>query len=168
MAQDDRLLPLTPTAGPLNRPLRELTQPDRPNNTYAAPEPTNLRDYLQVVLKRKWLILSLAVVITSLTAIQMYREPSIYESVTTMQIEQRSKKLVNTPQLVINSGADPTFWATQLKLLENPRIARKVILALDLENNPAFLDTSRPGLFDTLRRVVSREKAKDKGAAQAG
>ena len=35
MAQDDRLLPLTPP-GPLNRPLRELTHPERPNNTYTA------------------------------------------------------------------------------------------------------------------------------------
>jgi capsular exopolysaccharide synthesis family protein len=166
MAQDDRLLPLTP--GPLNRPLRELTQPDRPNNTYASPEPTNLRDYLQVVLKRKWLILSLAIVVTSLTAIQMYRQPSIFEAETTVQIEQKNRSLVKTPQLVINAASDPTYWTTQLKLLENPRIARKVILTLDLENNPSFLDTSRPGLFDTVRRVVSREKPKGNDATKGG
>ena len=166
MSQDNRLLPLTPAH--LNRPLRELTQPDRPNNTYATPEPTNLRDYLQVVLKRKWLILSLAVVVTSLAAIYMYRQPSIYEAETTVQIEQKNKNLVKTPQLVINAANDPTYWTTQLKLLENPRIARKVILTLGLENNPSFLGGSRPGLFDSVRRVVSRGKQNGQGAEKAG
>jgi succinoglycan biosynthesis transport protein ExoP len=161
MSQDNRLLPLTPATAPLDRPLRELTQPDRPNNTYAMPEPTHLRDYLQVVLKRKWLILSLVVVVTALTAIQMYRQPSIYESVTTLQIEQKNKTVLKTPQLILNAGNDATYWPTQLKLLENPRLVRKVILALNLHNNPSFTGgQARAGLLTTLRRVVSREQPK--------
>ena len=141
MAQDNRLLPLS-HGGSLDRPLRELTQPERPNNTYSSVEPTHLREYLAVVLKRKWLILSLAVVVTSLVAIQMYRLPSVYEAQTTIQIEQKSKNIIKTKELVLNASNDPAYWGTQLKLLENPRLARKVILALDLQNNPAFLNNS--------------------------
>ncbi len=169
MSQDNRLLPLTPATAPLDRPLRELTQPDRPNNTYAMTEPTHLRDYLQVVLKRKWLILSLIVVVTALTAIQMYRQPSQYESQTTLQIEQKSKSVIKTPQLILNSGNDAAYWPTQLKLLENPRLVRKVILGLELQNNPSFTGgQARAGLITTLRRVVSREQPKPPAAgAQA-
>ncbi len=92
MAQDNRLMPLTPGTN-LDRPLRELTQPDRPNNTYSLSEPTHLRDYLSVVLKRKWLILSLLVVVTSLVAIQMYRLPTVYRAESTIQIEQKKSNL---------------------------------------------------------------------------
>ncbi|HEV7904570.1 MAG TPA: Wzz/FepE/Etk N-terminal domain-containing protein, partial [Pyrinomonadaceae bacterium] len=158
MSQDNRLLPLTPGTN-LDRPLRELTQPERPNNTYALTEPTHLRDYLSVVLKRKWLILSLVVVVTSLVAIQMYRMPTVYRSESTIQIEQKTKSLLKTKEFVLNAQNDPAYWGTQLKLLENPRLHRKVILALDLQNNPAFLgNQARPSLFAAVRRIFSREK----------
>src|SRR5918997_3613554 len=169
MSQDNRLMPLPPGAAPLDRPLRELTHPDRPNNTYSVAEPTHLRDYLQIVLKRKWLILSLVVVVTSLAAIQAYRPPSIYESETTIQLEQKSRNLIKTKELILNAGTDPTFWPTQLKLLENPRLARKVILTLGLHNNPGFVGgQERPGLLGALRRVVSRQPAKQSEKAGGG
>src|SRR5918997_701290 len=157
MSQDNRLLPLTPGTN-LDRPLRELTQPERPNNTYALAEPTHLRDYLSVVLKRKWLILSLLVVVTSLVAIQMYRQPTVYEAKSTIQIEQKTKSLLKSKELILNAPNDPAYWGTQLKLLENPRLHRQVILALDLQNNPAFLGgQSRPSLFAVARRIFSRQ-----------
>src|SRR5688500_10449778 len=153
MSQDNRLMPLTPGTN-LDRPLRELTQPERPNNTYSLTEPTHLRDYLSVILKRKWLILSLLVVVTSLVAIQMYRQPTTYQSETTIQIEQKTKNLLKTKELVLNAQNDPAYWGTQLKLLENPRLHRKVILALNLQNNPTFLGgQQRPSLFATVRRI---------------
>ncbi|HZH30347.1 MAG TPA: polysaccharide biosynthesis tyrosine autokinase [Pyrinomonadaceae bacterium] len=158
MSQDNRLLPLTPGTN-LDRPLRELTQPDRPNNTYSLSEPTHLRDYLSVVLKRKWLLLSLVVVVTSLVAIQMYRQPTIYRAESTIQIEQKTKNLLKTKEFVINAQNDPGFWGTQLALLENPRLHRKVILALDLQNNPTFVGgQARPSLFAAVRRIFSRQK----------
>ena len=170
MSQDNRLLPLTPGTN-LDRPLRELTQPDRPNNTYSLTEPTHLRDYLSVVLKRKWLILSLIIVVTSLVAIQMYRQPTVYRSESTIQIEQKPKNLLKTKEFVINAQSDPAYWGTQLALLENPRLHRKVIVALNLPNNPAFVGgQSRPSLFTTVRRMFSRQKpaAQPAGATQAG
>src|SRR5919112_68628 len=98
MSQDNRLM-LPPTgAAPIDRPLRDLTHPDRPNNTYANVEPTHLRDYLQIVLKRKWLILSLVAVVTSLAAIYMYRQPPIYEAETKIQLEQKSRNLIKTKE----------------------------------------------------------------------
>ncbi|HEX8458768.1 MAG TPA: polysaccharide biosynthesis tyrosine autokinase [Pyrinomonadaceae bacterium] len=171
MSQDNRLLPLTPGTN-LDRPLRELTQPDRPNNTYSLTEPTHLRDYLSVVMKRKWLILSLIVVVTSLVAIQMYRQPTVYRAESTIQIEQKKTNLLKTKELVINGQNDPGYWGTQLALLENPRLHRKVILALNLQNNPTFIGQARPSLFTAVRRIFSRQKPPAQegpgGAQQSG
>ena len=124
MSQDNRLVPVPGIDRALDRPLSEIAQA-KPYGISAA-EPTNVRDYLHVVLKRKWLILSLVVVITSLATIQMFRQPSIYEGKTTIRIEPKPKSVLQTKELVINS-TDPNFWGTQLKLLENPSLARQVV-----------------------------------------
>src|ERR1044071_7048581 len=131
MSQDNRLLPLP--SEPLDRPLRDLTTP------VAVPavstEQPHLREYLAVVLKRKWLILSLVVVVTSLVAIQMYRQPSIYEAATQIQIAPQGKSVLDTGRgggsLIIRSN-DPNYWNTQLKKLETQKLARQVIMRLDL------------------------------------
>ncbi len=165
MSQDNRLMPLTP-AGNIDRPLRDLAQPVQVTGSYSMTEPTHLRDYLTVVLKRKWLILSLVTVITTLVAIQMYRLPSQYEAKTVIQIEQKNKTLFRSKDVVFNAGTDPAYWNTQLKLLENPSLHRQVILQLGLQNNPAFLGgQARSSLFTTLRRTLARDKAKPDEAA---
>ncbi len=160
MSQDNRLLPLSPEA--LDRPLSSLSQPAAVPvaATTSATDPAHLREYLAIVLKRKWLILSLAIVVTSIVAIQMYRQPSIYEAETQVQIEQKNNSVLRTGSVVIEAPRDPTYWNTQLKLLENPTLARQVILALDLQNNPAFLGgQARSSLLSSIRRIFSREQA---------
>lgn len=141
----------------LDRPLSDIGQV----RSYgpAASEPSQLRDYLFVVLKRKWLILSLCLVVTSLVAIQMFRQPSIYEAAATIRIEQRAKNILQSPQLVLNAQPDANFWGTQVKLLESPALARQVALTLDLRHNPTFFGAhAQGGVFTALRRMVSGEK----------
>src|SRR5215813_2274 len=157
MSQDNRLLPVSPIDRSIEKPLSEIAQ-SRPYYGAAAAEPTNVREYLHVVLKRKWLILSLVVVITSLVTIQMFRQPSIYQGETTIKIEQKARNVLQTKDLVINSGTDPNFWNTQLKSLESPALARQVALTLDLQHNTSFFGQSQAGIFSSLRRAFSRNK----------
>lgn len=141
----------------LDRPLSDIGQV----RSYgpAASEPSQLRDYLFVVLKRKWLILSLCLVVTSLVAIQMFRQPSVYEASATIRIEQRAKNILQSPQLVLNAQPDANFWGTQVKLLESPALARQVALTLDLRHNPNFFGAqAQGGVFTALKRMVSGEK----------
>ena len=157
MAQDNRLLPVSGLDRSIDRPLADFV-PAKPYGTSGA-EPTTLRDYLFVVLKRKWLILSLVLVITSLVTIQSFRAPSIYEGETTIRIEQRPMSVLQTKEIVITGQNDPNFWGTQLKLLENPALARQVVLTLDLQHNPAFFGgQTQGGVFSSLRRIFSKPK----------
>ncbi len=159
ISQDNSLMPVNSVNRGLDRPLSELTQ----SRSYgaSATEPTGLRDYFFVVLKRKWLILSLVLVITSLVTIQMFRLPSIYQAETTIKIEPKPQSILETKGLVINAQADPTFWGTQLKLLENPALARQVVLTLDLQNNPDFFGgQNQGGVFSSIQRIFSGKKNK--------
>ena len=73
MSPDNRLVPVSPLDRNLDRPLAEIAQ-GKPYGVSSL-EPTTLRDYLFIVLKRKWLILSLVLAVTSLVTIQMFRSP---------------------------------------------------------------------------------------------
>jgi polysaccharide biosynthesis transport protein len=156
MSQDNRLLPVPALDRNLERLPGEIIQA-KPYGVVT--EPTNVRDYLFVVLKRKWLILSLALVVTSLVTIQMFRSPSIYEGDTTIRIEAKPKSVLQTKEIIINAQSDPNFWGTQLKLLANPALARQVVLTLDLQNNPTFFGgQAQGGIFASLRRIFTRNK----------
>ncbi|MFN2531701.1 MAG: GumC family protein [Pyrinomonadaceae bacterium] len=155
MSQDNRLITVANLDRGLDRPLTDLTQA-KPYGV-SGTEPATIRDYLFIVLKRKWLILSLVLVVTSLTTIQAFRAPSIYQGETTIRIEQRPTNILQTKDIVINGQSDPNFWGTQLKLLQNPALARQVVLTLDLQHNQAFLGgRSQVGVFAALRRMFSR------------
>lgn len=166
MSQDNRLMPMPAVERSLDRPLSDLGQV----RSYgpAASEPSQIRDYLFVVLKRKWLILSLCLVVTSLVAIQMFRQPSIYEATTTIRIEQRAKNVLQTKDFVLNAQPDANFWGTQIKLLESPTLARQVALSLDLQNNPAFFGAqAQGGIFAALKRMISGDARKPTKASPA-
>src|SRR2546425_3812761 len=149
MTQDERLIPARP-GRELDRPLADFA-PTKPYDRYgAAGIETSLRDYLFVILKRKWLILSVVLVITSMAAIQQYRQPSIYEAQAQLKIEEKPQSVLQT-SAVIFSQRDPNFWGTQIKMLQNPSLARQVILTLDLQHNPNFLGgRANSGLFNSL------------------
>jgi succinoglycan biosynthesis transport protein ExoP len=158
ISEDNRLLPLSLGEQTLDRPLRNVATPK--SYGVSAADSVNLRDYMAVVLKRKWLILSLIVVITSLVTIQQYRLPSIYEAAMTIQIEQPQRSILQTGGgVIINADSDPKFWQTQLELLKNPTLSRQVVLTLDLQHNPAFFDAqAQTSIYASLRRIFSREK----------
>ena len=154
MSQDNRLMSIPAVERSLDRPLNDIGQV----RSYgpAASEPSQLRDYLHVVLKRKWLILSLCLVVTSLVAIQMFRQASIYEAQATIRIEQRQKNVLQTRDFVVNAQPDANFWGTQIKLLQSPALARQVALSLDLQHNPTFFGgQSQGGVFTALKRMVT-------------
>src|SRR5260370_11055721 len=159
MTQDERLVP---AGRGLDNSLADLTQA-KPFGKYerysSPPAETNVREYLYVILTRKWLILSLVLVVTSLVTIQAYRQPSIYEGGTTIRIESKPAPVLATGQVVINAPADPNFWGTQLKLVQNPSLAREVVLSLDLQKNPSFLGgQAQSSVFASLKRIFSSER----------
>ena len=168
VSQDNRLIPVGAVDRRVDRPLADIAQA-KPYGTSGA-EPATIRDYMSVVLKRKWLILSLVLVITSLVTIQSFRAPNIYEGETTIRIEQKPMSVLQTSSVVITAQNDPSFWNTQLKLLENPALARQVVLTLDLQHNPAFFGgQAQSGVFASLQRIfLSKPKTNDSPAVSTG
>ena len=161
MTHDEHLVPAHPSRE-LGATLADLTQ-TKGYGKYArygsTASETNLKEYLFVVLKRKWLIMSLILVVTSLATIQAYREPSIYEGSAKIRIEPKPQSVLSTGSLVIAGQPDPNFWGTQLQLLQNPQLARQVILTLNLQHDPTFLSgQAQTSIFASIKRIFTHEK----------
>jgi capsular exopolysaccharide synthesis family protein len=171
MTHDERLVPASRDRD-LDRSLADLAQSKGYGGRYGSPAAeTNFKEYLFVILKRKWLILSLLLIATSLATIQAYREPSIYEGATTIKIEQKAKSILQSPNGggIVIGQSDPNFWGTQLKLLQNETLARKVVLKLDLQHNPAFFGPQgQSSVFASLKRIFSRESVPKVASPAAG
>jgi uncharacterized protein involved in exopolysaccharide biosynthesis len=120
MTQDERLVPAR-SGRELDRSLADLTQSKGYGGRYgSSPAEINLKEYLFVVLKRKWLIMSIVLIVSTLATIQAYREPSVYQGATTIRIEQNNRSILQSGNggIVIGQN-DPNFWGTQLNLLRD-------------------------------------------------
>src|SRR5437016_14079754 len=123
MTQDERLIP---TGRNLDRTLAELTE-TRPYGKYDKYGSSNtpdahVRAYLLVILKRKWLILSILLVVTSLVTMQVYGEPSTYAGTTPIRSEPQQHTLLQSTQrqIIGNGPTDPNLGRPQLRLLNMP------------------------------------------------
>ena len=135
------------------RPLDQKYQDD-----YARPyqRPPELLDYLNIVLKRKWLILSMMLVITTIATLYVTQKPPIYEATTVIRIEQHSNNFLQTKE-VFYSFRSPEYWNTQIQSLRNPHLMYQVAAMLDLPHNRSFLTTPKErGIVAALRRIVGR------------
>src|SRR5258708_5459048 len=169
MTQDERLIPAGRDLDPSLAELTQVKPYDKYDRYGSSNSPdTRLRVYLFIILKRKWLILSILLVVPSLVTIQVYREPSIYEGATTTRIEPKRQNLLQSTsaQVVINAPTDPNFWGTQLKLLQNPSLARQVILTLNLQKSPTFLGgQGQSSVFTSLKRIFSHDRSVNSSAS---
>ena len=125
---------------------------------YAKPyqRPRELLDYLSVVLKRKWLILTLVLVGTTMAALYLAQQPPIYEATTVIRIEQQTNNFLQTKE-VFYTFRSPEYWNTQIQSLRNPHLMYQVAAMLDLPHNRSFLTAPKEsGVVATLRRLSGR------------
>lgn len=151
MARDERLLPL-PTAKDLQVPAQDIPSTYSPvydSDIFA--ENRSIREYLNVVYKRKWLILAIVTVVTFCTAIYMYRQPTQFSGSAEVLIETRQSKKTNE-SVYINLWYDVKYWDTQVKLIQNPDLMRDAVITLGLHRNPNLF-AEMPGTPSVLGAV---------------
>src|SRR5829696_2555483 len=160
MERDERLLPL-PTARDVRLSTHEYPAAYSPlYDEEGFSEQRSLREYFNVIYKRLPLILALAILVTSVVAFYMYRQPSMYEAQTTMIIEPPKPKVTSKDAININFGNDANYTNTQLRLLQNPDLMREVMIRLGLHRDPNLFANQNKGVMTTLRSLFSSEKVK--------
>lgn len=134
-------------------------------DTYAQ-EGIQLLDYWRAIRKRIWLVVGIAVLVTTLVAIYMARKPNVYSAKATVQVdlEQTNPELMTDRQRPLLT-ADPSYFNTQLQLLNSEMLLRRVIKEHNLDTNPEFqkakLENSTSAWRSMLKAVgLARDEAK--------
>ena len=158
MEQDQRLTPL-PKSLDLRAPKTEYPSSypgfydDEVNEGRRS-----LQQYVSVVKKRLPIILALTLLATAAAALYMYRMPSQYQATTEMVIEPRKPKIQSKDSININFGNDANYYNTQLELLQNADLMKKVVLRLGLYKDPDLFGSEGRGVFSGLRSMFSSGK----------
>jgi len=101
-------------------------------------ENVHLRDYISVVLKRKWTVLAFFISIVVATTILSFLMVPVYKTSVIIKIANQNPDALSIPGVAISRpGSD--FYATQYELMKSRSLAEKVISKLALDKNPKFL-----------------------------
>ena len=112
--------------------------PQYPDYQYQEEE-IDLREYLRIILKRRWLIATIVIVITSIVAIYSFMAEPVYRATCQVLIEKENPKVVNVEEVLGVDATGRDYYQTQYEILKSRSLALKVIKALDLEHNPEFM-----------------------------
>lgn len=115
----------------------------------------SLRQYFNIVYKRLPIILAITVIVTAIAAFYSYRQPSIYSAQASMIIEPRKPEVTRKESININFGDDTKYYNTQLQLLQNQDLMKRVVVALNLHREPNLFDGQGRGLLAGLRSLFS-------------
>ena len=131
----------------------EFSHPALPSPYSAAPaqQDSVIREYLRVLIKRKWTVLSSLALIFSLVAIATLRATRIYEASGSIAINKTVPTLLNFKDEQ-NGGQDyydPADLDTEVSILKSDMLALQVIKALNLDKLPEF-GGSAPAAPDSL------------------
>ena len=140
---------------PLNEPVeleRHFEPQIVPAGRYPAYRETTadgfqLLDYWKAIRKRLWLVAGIAVLVTTLAAIYMARKPDIYSATARIQVdlEQVNQDLVTNDRQRPISNPDPSYFNTQLQLLDSEGLLRQVVKEHSLDTNKEFLSAKSEG-----------------------
>jgi capsular exopolysaccharide synthesis family protein len=98
----------------------------------------DLRDWLEVILRRRWMILSvLTVVLVSTLSLSLAITP-VFKATGSLEISQKTPQVTKFEELLASDLRSQEFIQTQVQLLQMEELAQRVIDRLALEENPAF------------------------------
>jgi succinoglycan biosynthesis transport protein ExoP len=116
--------------------------PAPPGYTYA-PYPqeekeVHLRDYWKVIVKRRWIIVALFLIVLVATAVGTFTMKPIYRGTISLQINKESPQVMDFKDMFSVNMWDQDYYQTQYKLLESRSLAKRVIQTLKLSEHPDF------------------------------
>ncbi|MGC2184751.1 MAG: Wzz/FepE/Etk N-terminal domain-containing protein, partial [Terriglobales bacterium] len=100
-----------------------------------------LREYLRVLIKRKWLVFSCLAIIFGVVALATMRTTRIYDAYGSIAINKTDPAILNLKDSANGGGSeyyDPTDLDTEVRILKSDLLALQVIKQLNLDKQPEF------------------------------
>ncbi len=133
MNETKELVPLPAEEVGRRYPTMDLVQPP------FSPGP-QLRDYWEVLVKRRWTVFTFVLIASSLAAVASFKMKPIYRASARIEIESERPQITTLNNLDQQQRSDVDFLETQAKILDSEHLAWVTIQALSLDRNPEFAD----------------------------
>lgn len=127
----------------------------QPQIDYSPPQ-QSLSHYWHVLLKRRWTVLTVAFVLTTLTVIGSYKSTPIFRASSRVQVEAETPLIQSLNDLYHGMGinTDDAFLQTQLQIVQSDTLAWHTVEQLGLGQNPAFANPAALAALDPQARKV--------------
>lgn len=128
-------------------------------------EGIRLRELWHTIRKRKWLILTISVIVTTIVIIEAYRTKSTYRASAFIEmVKERPSVKPAAGGVVIQTDEDSYFPQlsinTSLFRLTSEPLLEDVVANLKLDENPAFKQPQRASVWEAIQAILNRASLK--------
>lgn len=129
----------------------------------------HLRELWRTVRKRKWLIATIAFIITTLVTIDVYRAKNTYQASTLIEIGKDMTTL-GRPGSIFGDDYDPYYMVTiktKMLMVKSHSLLEAVVTEKHLDQNPKFFSAGgKKSLWQAVKAMGSRVGIKDKDSTE--
>ena len=135
----------------------------------------NLKDYLDIIMRRKWLIVTVLTLVFLSTLIFTLTATRIYEASAVVEVSQETSHVTTFQEVLGSEIQTREFYETQAELIRSKTMIDRVSQKLDLITHPVIRRTvfgdGKSGILARIERAiksiasnVSSRQAKQAGA----
>lgn len=114
-------------------------------------EQIDLRDYLRVLVKRRWIIMCVFCVVVLTVTVNTFTAVPVYRATARLEIgkENPNPIAMNASMAYYAMGLD--YYQTQYKIIASRTVAREVIRRLDLQNSREFFPEPKDDMISNAK-----------------
>lgn len=126
-------------------------------------EQIDLRDYLRVILKQRWIITAFFAIVVIVVAIYVLTATPVYNATTRLIIEKENPNVVSIEEVVAVDASGTDYYQTQYKIIESRLVAREVIKRLRLDQSEEFCPPPKDTVISLLKTGETSKETEEYG-----
>ncbi|RZB29825.1 MAG: polysaccharide biosynthesis transport protein [Desulfobacteraceae bacterium Eth-SRB1] len=129
------------------------------NNT--AGEEINIKEYLDVILKWRWVVITFFLVVVVTVAIHSFLARPEYQSTVRVTIEKENPNIISIQEVLQMDASQADYMQTQVDIFKSRSLANEVIMRMNLEESPEFKELEEEtelGWIDAVKEWIKSVK----------
>lgn len=152
------ILAMPPPAMVTDGCYQSYSQVNDPASKWDAQE-MHLRDYFEVILRRKWMVANCLMVVFALILIYSLSQTKLYKASTTIEVGTEDQNVTKFEEVETSNLRAAEYYDTQLQLIQSREIVGRVVDRFDLAGHPvvakAVTGAFEPGPIERLKGMLS-------------
>src|ERR1700730_6772831 len=117
-----------------------------------ANEDLQLRSLWRIVRKRKWLVISVTIIVTTLVALQMFGKKSGYQASTVIKIDKENSTVLKIGDVTLQADDSDTL-NTDILILKSTSLLEDMIVELNLDKNPKLVEPAGKSAWEVIKEL---------------